>query len=167
MIAMSIANEPQVLIADEPTTALDVTVQAQILDVLRGVQERTGTSLLLITHDLGVVAGIADRVMVMYAGGVVEEGPADDVFHATSHPYTAGLLASLPRMDRRTKDTRLHQIGGQPPPATALPAGCRFAPRCTHAIAGTCDSAAPPVRSVGERHVAVCHRTDELAGRLR
>jgi oligopeptide/dipeptide ABC transporter ATP-binding protein len=166
MIAMSITNDPLVLIADEPTTALDVTVQAQILDVLRNVQERTGTSVVLITHDLGVVAGIADRVLVMYAGNVVEDGPADDVFHATAHPYTAGLLASLPRMDRRSKDTRLFQIGGQPPTATALPNGCRFAPRCDHAVAGTCDSSPPPALSMGQRHVAVCHRAHDLVGRL-
>ena len=134
MIAMSIANEPDLLIADEPTTALDVTVQAQVLEVLREVQRRTGTTVLLITHDLGVVAGTADRVLVMYAGGVVETADVDPLFYETAHPYTAGLLASLPRIDRRaSRDERLYQIAGQPPVATAWPTGCRFAPRCAHA----------------------------------
>ena len=164
MIAMSIANEPALLIADEPTTALDVTVQAQILEVLREVQARTGTTVLLITHDLGVVAGIADRVLVMYAGNVVEEGPVESVFHGTSHPYTAGLLAALPRMDRRAKDVRLFQIGGQPPASTDLPPGCRFAPRCRHVEPGRCDASIPPAVRVGAGHVSACHRIGELEG---
>jgi oligopeptide/dipeptide ABC transporter ATP-binding protein len=150
MIAMSIANEPDLLIADEPTTALDVTVQAQVLEVLREVQRRTGTTVLLITHDLGVVAGTADRVLVMYAGGVVETADVDPLFYKTAHPYTAGLLASLPRIDRRaSRDERLYQIAGQPPVATAWPSGCRFAPRCAHAVAGLCDAAVPPAVPVG------------------
>ncbi|CUR55744.1 Oligopeptide ABC transporter (ATP-binding protein) [metagenome] len=164
MIAMSIANEPALLIADEPTTALDVTVQAQILDVLREVQRRTGTTVLLITHDLGVVAGIADRVLVMYAGDVVEQGPVDALFHATAHPYSAGLLASLPRMDRRAHDVRLFQIGGQPPSPRSLPTGCRFAPRCPHVEPGRCDVLSPVPVEVGAGHSAVCHRTRELEG---
>lgn len=162
MIAMSIANEPALLIADEPTTALDVTVQAQILEVLREVQRRTGATLLLITHDLGVVAGTADRVIVMYAGGVVESADVDPLFHATAHPYTAGLLASLPRLDRRSsRDARLYQIPGQPPMPTRLPPGCRFAPRCAHAVAGRCDLAVPPPVEVGHEHTAACVRTGE------
>ena len=164
MIAMSIANEPALLIADEPTTALDVTVQAQILEVLREVQVRTGTTVLLITHDLGVVAGIADRVLVMYAGNLVEEGPVESVFYETSHPYTAGLLASLPRMDRRAKGVRLFQIGGQPPASSDLPPGCRFAPRCRHVEAGRCDVAIPDAVMVGQSHVSACHRIGELEG---
>jgi oligopeptide/dipeptide ABC transporter ATP-binding protein len=162
MIAMSIANEPEVLIADEPTTALDVTVQAQVLEVLRAIQERTGTTVILITHDLGVVAGTADRVMVMYAGGKVEEGPVDEIFHATAHPYTRGLLASLPRLDRRADRTRLHHVPGQPPPAVALPPGCRFGPRCDHFRVDECDASVPGPSLVGVGHLAACHRLGEL-----
>ena len=161
MIGMSIANEPELLIADEATTALDVTVQAQILDVLREVQARTGTTVMLITHDLGVVAGSADRVLVMYSGGVVESAPVEPVFYDTAHPYTAGLLASLPRLDRRSRDERLFQIPGQPPLPTAWPAGCRFAPRCRHAIAGRCDVAVPAAVEVGAGHTAACVRIGE------
>ncbi|MDF0513918.1 ABC transporter ATP-binding protein [Agromyces sp. H3Y2-19a] len=161
MIGMSIANEPDLLIADEPTTALDVTVQAQILDVLREVQARTGTTVMLITHDLGVVAGSADRVLVMYSGGVVESAPVEPLFYETAHPYTAGLLASLPRLDRRSRDERLFQIPGQPPVSTAWPPGCRFAPRCRYAIAGRCDVAVPPAVEVGDGHVAACVRVGE------
>ncbi len=162
MIAMSIANEPAVLIADEPTTALDVTVQAQVLEVLRTIQERTGTTVILITHDLGVVAGTADRVLVMYAGGKVEEAPVDDIFHATSHPYTLGLLESLPRLDRRSDRSRLRQIPGQPPAATALPPGCRFAPRCSHVLEDPCAGSVPAATVVAPGHLAACHRLDEL-----
>lgn len=161
MIAMSIANEPDLLIADEPTTALDVTVQAQVLDVLREVQRRTGTTILLITHDLGVVAGVADRVIVMYAGGVVESADVEPLFSETAHPYTAGLLASMPRMDRRSRDERLYQIPGQPPASTAWPKGCRFAPRCAHAVAGRCDVAVPEPVAVGAGHTASCVRVGE------
>ena len=161
MIAMSIANEPDLLIADEPTTALDVTVQAQVLDVLREVQRRTGTTIMLITHDLGVIAGVADRVIVMYAGGVVESADVQPLFYETAHPYTAGLLASLPRMDRRSRDERLYQISGQPPVSTAWPAGCRFAPRCAHAVHGRCDVDVPPPVVVGPDHTANCVRVGE------
>lgn len=161
MIGMSIANEPDLLIADEPTTALDVTVQAQILDVLREVQARTGTTVMLITHDLGVVAGVADRVLVMYAGGVVEAAPVEPLFYETAHPYTAGLLASLPRLDRRSRDERLFQIPGQPPVSTAWPPGCRFAPRCLHAVAGRCEVAVPAPAEVGPEHTAACVRVGE------
>lgn len=162
MIAMSIANEPDLLIADEPTTALDVTVQAQVLEVLREVQRRTGTTVLLITHDLGVVAGTADRVLVMYAGGLVETADVDPLFYETAHPYTAGLLASLPRLDRRSsREERLYQIAGQPPVATEWPQGCRFAPRCAHAVAGLCDAVVPPPVEVGIGHTAACVRVDE------
>lgn len=162
MIAMSIANEPDLLIADEPTTALDVTVQAQVLEVLRAVQRRTGTTVVVITHDLGVVAGIADRVVVMYAGGVVEAADVEPLFYETSHPYTAGLLASLPRLDRRSsRDDRLYQIPGQPPMATNRPTGCRFAPRCAYAVAGRCDVVVPPPLNVGGAHTASCVRVGE------
>ena len=162
MIAMSIANEPELLIADEPTTALDVTVQAQVLDVLREVQRRTGTTVLLITHDLGVIAGVADRVIVMYAGSVVEAAYVEPMFYAPAHPYTVGLLASLPRMDKRTsRSERLYQIPGQPPVSTNWPTGCRFAPRCAHAVHGRCDVVPPPPVEVGVDHTANCVRIGE------
>jgi oligopeptide/dipeptide ABC transporter ATP-binding protein len=162
VIAMSVANEPALLIADEPTTALDVTVQAQVLQVLRDVQARTGTTVMLITHDLGVVAGTADRVLVMYAGNRVEEGSVEQIFYEPAHPYTCGLLASLPRTDRRSRDQRLFQIAGQPPAATALPPGCRFAPRCPAYVEDPCSLTNPAARLVGDEHDAACHRVDEL-----
>ena len=168
MIAMSIANEPDLLIADEPTTALDVTVQAQVLEVLREVQRRTGTTVVVITHDLGVVAGIADRVIVMYAGGVVEAADVDPLFYDTGHPYTSGLLASLPRLDRRSsRDERLYQIPGQPPVATRWPQGCRFAPRCAFAVAGRCDVVVPPPVNVGGTHTVSCVRVGEWQEQVR
>jgi oligopeptide/dipeptide ABC transporter ATP-binding protein len=131
MIAMALANDPDILIADEPTTALDVTVQAQILDLLRSLRLSRDLAIILITHDLGVVAGLADRVHVMYAGRIVESGPVVDIFHRPQHPYTAGLLGSLPRLDR--PDQELTPIGGVPPRLYEAPAGCAFAPRCQYA----------------------------------
>jgi len=159
MIAMAIANDPALLIADEPTTALDVTIQAQVLDVFRRIQERTRSSVILVTHDLGVVAGVADRVLVLYAGRAVEVAGVDRTFYAPAHPYTSGLLASLPRLDRRARrDRRLHQIGGQPPSPLALPAGCAFHPRCEHAeVPGRCDGEGPELREVGPGHLSACH----------
>ncbi|WP_210603705.1 ABC transporter ATP-binding protein [Brevibacterium oceani] len=163
MIAMSIANDPDVLIADEPTTALDVTVQAQVLEVLRRVQERTNSALLLITHDLGVVAGLADRVLVMYSGKKVEEGEAEDIFYRPSHPYTLGLLEAMPRLDESSGDSPLYSIPGSPPDPSELPPGCRFAPRCRFAVPGTCDSSPIPEREISDRHSSVCLRIDEVA----
>ena len=160
MIAMAIANDPAVLIADEATTALDVTVQAQVLDVLRRIQERTNTAVLLITHDLGVVAGLADRVAVVYAGAMVEDAPVDDIFHHPSHPYTRGLLAALPRLDRRTGSLR--PIPGSPPSQLELPTGCRFHPRCPWARPGLCDVESPPPLLVGPDHRSACLLADEL-----
>jgi oligopeptide/dipeptide ABC transporter ATP-binding protein len=158
MIAMAIANDPDVLIADEPTTALDVTIQAQVLDVLERVQERTDTAIVLITHDLGVVAGIADRVLVMYAGREAELGSVDDVFYRPSHPYTRGLLASLPRLDRRAEHDRLHRIQGQPPSMIFLPPGCSFHPRCPYAdLDGPCVTSVPAPIAVGDGHASACH----------
>jgi oligopeptide/dipeptide ABC transporter ATP-binding protein len=158
MIAMAIANEPDVLIADEPTTALDVTIQAQVLDVLNRIQERTQTATMLITHDLGVVAGIADRVMVMYAGREAEVGTVDDIFYRPSHPYTRGLLASMPRVDRRMDGERLLGIRGQPPSATFLPPGCAFHPRCPYAdIGGLCTTVVPELQVVTGDHTSACH----------
>ncbi|MGE0880718.1 MAG: ABC transporter ATP-binding protein [Acidimicrobiia bacterium] len=165
MIAMSIANEPDVLIADEPTTALDVTVQAQVLDTIRRIQERTNSAILLITHDLGVVAGLADRVIVMYAGRPVEIANIEDTFYATRHPYTQGLLASLPRLDTSGDGARkLHPIVGQPPSLIRLPRGCAFHPRCPIMETGVCDSVRPELRHVGAEHQSACHRAELLAG---
>ena len=132
MIAMALINEPDLLIADEPTTALDVTTQAQILELMRRLQEERGTAIIMITHDLGVVAEIADDVVVMYAGRVIEEAPVDQIYTVPRHPYTWGLLGSLPRMDLETD--RLVQVPGQPPSLLNPPAGCRFNPRCSYTM---------------------------------
>jgi oligopeptide/dipeptide ABC transporter ATP-binding protein len=133
MIAMALALDPEVLIADEPTTALDVTVQAQILQLIERLNRERGLATILITHDLGVVAETADRVLVMYAGRVVEEGTLEEIFYDPQHPYTWGLLGSLTRLDRE-RPQRLPQIGGAPPSLLDLPAGCSFRPRCPHAF---------------------------------
>ena len=163
MIAMCIANEPDVLIADEPTTALDVTIQAQVLDVISRIQQRTNSSILLITHDLGVVAGTADRVIVMYAGRPVEFGSVDDVFYRPTHPYTRGLLLSLPRLDRRKEGERLYRIVGQPPSLIALPSGCSFHPRCPHArLEGLCTTSRPELRPIVDGQRSACHFAEEL-----
>jgi oligopeptide/dipeptide ABC transporter ATP-binding protein len=163
MIAMSIANEPDLLIADEPTTALDVTIQAQVLEVFERIQERTRTAIILITHDLGVVAGMADRVMVMYAGRPVELSTVDDIFYRSRHPYTLGLIGSLPRLDRRADGSRLYRIKGQPPSLIRLPAGCTFHPRCPFNKPGLCDQAVrPDLLLVGEQHLSACLRAPEL-----
>jgi oligopeptide/dipeptide ABC transporter ATP-binding protein len=163
MIAMSIANDPALLIADEPTTALDVTIQAQVLEVMERIQARTSSSILLITHDLGVVAGITDRIMVMYAGRQMEAGGVDDVFHQSNHPYTLGLMASLPRIDRG--GGKLYSIAGQPPSLINPPSGCVYHPRCPYADAEAgCGSVRPELKSVGIGHQTACHRTDALSG---
>jgi peptide/nickel transport system ATP-binding protein len=132
MIAIALACEPKLLIADEPTTALDVTVQAQIVDLLRKLSERTGTSLLFITHDLGVVAETCERMITMYAGQVVEDGSTDTVLKRPLHPYSSGLLRSIPRLSERK--TALPSIRGRVPSALEMPPGCRFAPRCSHRV---------------------------------
>jgi oligopeptide/dipeptide ABC transporter ATP-binding protein len=165
MIAMAIANDPDLLIADEPTTALDVTIQAQVLDVLERIQDRTSSSIMLITHDLGVVAGVVDRVLVMYAGRQVETATVDDLFYEPRHPYAAGLLASLPRLDRRAdKDSRLHRIKGQPPSVVFLPPGCAFHPRCPFAeVPGRCNEERPELREVEPGHWSACHFAERLA----
>ena len=163
MIAMALANDPDVLIADEPTTALDVTIQAQVLDVFERVRERTNSSLVLITHDLGIVAGLADRVMVMYAGTQVEVGEIDDIFYESRHPYTLGLLASIPRVDRDSRTRRLHQVKGQPPSLMAVPSGCAFHPRCPAArLPDPCATDRPALRDVGNAHGSACHFADVL-----
>src|SRR5437868_10713424 len=142
MIAMALACAPRLIIADEPTTALDVTVQAQILDLLKELTRETGSSLVLITHDLGVVARYADRVAVMYGGRIIETAPARVLYRAPRHPYTRGLMASVPRLDGDA-GRRLVPIDGQPPDLAALPPGCAFAPRCVRAVA-ECLEAPPP-----------------------
>jgi oligopeptide/dipeptide ABC transporter ATP-binding protein len=168
MIAMAIANDPEILIADEPTTALDVTIQAQVLDVLERIQDRTRSAIVLITHDLGVVAGVADRVMVMYAGRQVERGTVDEVFYSPRHPYTRGLLASLPRLDRRYENERLFRITGQPPSLIFLPPGCAFHPRCPYAdLGGVCTTKRPELQDVDADHLSACHFATTLDERER
>jgi peptide/nickel transport system ATP-binding protein len=162
VIAIAMACDPDVIIADEPTTALDVTIQAQVLDALRAARDRTGASLLLITHDLGVVAGMADRVLVMYAGKAVESGTADAVFYASRMPYTIGLLGSLPRVDPGSGPrAALRPIPGSPPSLIGLPAGCPFAPRCP-AVVPECRETEPALAPVESGHSAACHRARSL-----
>ncbi|MFI6298646.1 dipeptide ABC transporter ATP-binding protein [Nonomuraea sp. NPDC050790] len=159
MIAMAIANDPDLLICDEPTTALDVTIQAQVLEVLKTAQRETGAGIVMITHDLGVIAGMADRVLVMYAGRPVEQGPVDDLYYRPRMPYTMGLLASIPRIDG--EEGPLVPIEGNPPSPAALPPGCPFAPRCPMKI-DACDDEEPPLTEIaGGRHVA-CIRSREI-----
>jgi peptide/nickel transport system ATP-binding protein/oligopeptide transport system ATP-binding protein len=155
MIAMALACEPDLLIADEPTTALDVTVQAQILDLLRDLQAQTGMAIILITHDLGVVAEMADEVAVMYAGKVVERASGTDIFDDPQHPYTLGLLGSIPKIEE-TRD-RLLAIEGAVPAPFALPSGCRFHPRCVFAMP-ECSTQVPELRDLGGGHLASCLR---------
>jgi len=158
VIAMAIANSPKVLIADEPTTALDVTVQAQILEVIQKVQKQFGTAVVLITHDLGVVARVCERVNVMYAGRVVERADIGELFEHPTHPYTRGLLASLPQVGSE----RLSPIAGFPPNMLRPPSGCAFRARCPHAAAG-CESEIPNLSPIGKSQSA-CIRASELAG---
>ncbi len=174
MIAMALSCEPDVLIADEPTTALDVTIQAQILELLRDIQQRRGTSIIMITHDLGVVAGVCDRVMVMYAGRVVENSDVEGLFALPEHPYTIGLLNSLPRSDETRADetradesnaTRLNAIPGQPPDMTDVPSGCSFRARCDFAI-DRCERDDPVLVQIGESRQSACWM-DVKAGKPR
>jgi oligopeptide/dipeptide ABC transporter ATP-binding protein len=158
VIAIAMANQPDVIIADEPTTALDVTVQAQILEVLDTALEETGAAMVLITHDLGVVAGMADRVLVMYAGRPVEIGSVEDIYYEPRMPYTLGLLGSLPRLDSASRE-KLTPIIGSPPSLLNMPPGCPFAPRCPLHIAA-CDTEEPPLFDVGPAHTAACIRTE-------
>ncbi len=154
MIAMALALEPKVLIADEPTTALDVTVQAQILQLIDRLNQERGLAVILITHDLGVVAEVADRVLVMYAGQVVENATLDEIFYAPKHPYTWGLLGSLARLDR-PRTARLEQIPGAPPSLLSPPPGCRFAPRCSH-VFDECAEMPPLEPRTGGAHLDRC-----------
>jgi oligopeptide transport system ATP-binding protein len=158
MIAMALACEPQLIIADEPTTALDVTVQAQILDLLQDLARQANSALILITHDLGVVARYANRVIVMYGGRVVETAPAATLYAKPAHPYTRGLMASIPRLDGDTRQ-RLVPIEGSPPDLSALPPGCAFAPRCKLA-SERCRTERPVLRQIGVNHHKACHVDD-------
>ena len=153
MIAMALLCTPALLIADEPTTALDVTIQAQVLQLMRGLRDETGTSIVLITHDLGVVAEMADRVVVMYAGQVVEQAPVGELFAMPQHPYTVGLMGAIPSID--APRARLAAIDGMVPAATAMPAGCRFAARCPFADV-RCRDEAPPLAEVSPGHLSRC-----------
>ena len=167
MIAMALSCNPKLLIADEPTTALDVTIQAQILDLMRELQETTGTAIVLITHDMGVVAENADRVVVMYAGHKVEEASADDLFDAPLHPYTKGLLGSVPNLEvaahLKARRARLNEIKGIVPSLANLPQGCAFAPRCRFATE-ECRAAAPPLEERRPGHWVACWHADRLIG---
>jgi peptide/nickel transport system ATP-binding protein len=161
MIAMSLCNDPELLIADEPTTALDVTVQAQILDLIHDLQSEFGSAVVMITHDLGVVAELSDDILVMYAGRVAEYGSAADIFGQPGHPYTWGLLASMPRMDRE-RLTRLVPIPGTPPSLIRVPSGCPFHPRCRygHLNGGRSETEVPELRATEETgHLVACHLT--------
>ena len=155
MIAMALSCRPKLLIADEPTTALDVTIQAQMLDLMRSLREETGTAIILITHDLGVIAELADDVVVMYSGRVVERAPVAQLFAMPHHPYTIGLLGSIPKM--HGEQDRLNAIEGQVPTPMSQVTGCRFAPRCPFAVA-QCKEEMPPLREVSAGHEAACWR---------
>jgi oligopeptide transport system ATP-binding protein len=160
MIAMGLSCDPKMLIADEPTTALDVTTQAQIMDLMLNLADDRGTAVMLITHDLGVVAGFCDRIQVMYAGGIVERSSAEEIFYDTKHPYTYGLLGSMTRMDQRVHE-RLFSIHGSPPSLIKLPEGCRFRPRC-HYAKDICRAKLPALQRLDEGHEAACHFATEL-----
>ncbi|MFF4217955.1 MULTISPECIES: ABC transporter ATP-binding protein [Streptomyces] len=175
MIAMALVNNPELLIADEPTTALDVTVQAQILDLIRDLQKEFGSAVIVITHDLGVVAELADDILVMYGGRCVERGPAEKVFSEPRHPYTWGLLGSMPRIDREQTD-RLIPVKGSPPSLINIPSGCAFNPRCPYAdvpAGGITRTERPELRPVGGdgaagggRHWSACHMAEEERARI-
>jgi len=163
MIAIALACDPKLIIADEPTTALDVTIQAQILELMRDLTRRFNVALIIITHNLGVVARYANRVNVMYAGRIVESGLAEAVYHRPRHPYTVALLRSVPRLDR-PRQARLYPVEGQPPDLTRLDEGCAFRSRCRFAV-DACAQAQPPLEATEEAsHLAACFRSDELGG---
>jgi oligopeptide/dipeptide ABC transporter ATP-binding protein len=154
MIALAISCQPQLILADEPTTVVDVTIQAQLLELIRNITKELQTSLILITHNLGIVARYAHRVYVMYAGHIIEHGPASQIYHHTVHPYTKGLLASVPRLDEPRK-MRLQPIEGQPPDLIAPPKGCAFAPRCSQ-VFDACHKGRPPLIEISPDHFAAC-----------
>jgi oligopeptide transport system ATP-binding protein len=160
MIAMALSCNPRLIIADEPTTALDVTIQAQILDLMQNLAEEFGTALVIITHNLGVVARYAHRVVVMYAGRIVETGTAEDIYLNPKHPYTIALLNSVPRLDA-TERVRLDAIEGLPPDLIDMPPGCAFAPRCKFAFE-QCTQEAPVLEETDPNHTSACWRRDEI-----
>ena len=160
MIALALSCEPKLIIADEPTTALDVTIQAQILELMKNLTQKLGVALIVITHNLGVVARYADRVNVMYAGKIIEQGTAHQIYYNSRHPYTVGLLGSVPRMDQ-PRGQKLVPIHGQPPDLTRLDQGCAFRPRCRFALE-KCAQAIPPLEALGAGHSAACWRKEEL-----
>ena len=160
MIAMALSCNPRLIIADEPTTALDVTIQAQILELMQELAQEFGTAMVIITHNLGVVARYASRVVVMYAGKIIETGSAQDIYHNPKHPYTLGLLGSVPRLDAVERE-KLEAIEGLPPDLIDLPAGCSFAPRCRYAYE-RCSQETPELQGVGDGHESACWRSSEL-----
>jgi oligopeptide/dipeptide ABC transporter ATP-binding protein len=160
MIAMALACEPSLILADEPTTALDVTIQAQILELMKSLSRRLGVAILMITHNLGVVARYADRVNVMYAGKIVERATAREIYANPRHPYTLGLLRSVPRLDEPRR-AKLQPISGQPPDLSRLPAGCSFAPRCAYVIE-RCRHETPPLDPVTPDHLSACWLARDL-----
>jgi oligopeptide transport system ATP-binding protein len=162
MIAMALALDPEVLIADEPTTALDVTVQAQIMGLLAELQHQRNMGLILITHDMGVVADVADRISIMYAGKIVEEAPVYDIYGRPAHPYTKALLESIPRLDRKAQTLKV--IGGLPPALTDIPRGCAFHPRCAYARDVCREDPEPPAYRIGDYRMARCHFIREVLG---
>ncbi len=165
MIAMALSCGPSLILADEPTTALDVTIQAQILELMKNLSRRLGVAMVLITHNLGVVARYADRVNVMYAGKMIEQGSAREVYANPRHPYTLGLLRSVPRLDEPRK-AKLNPIDGQPPDLTRLPPGCSFAPRCRYAIS-RCQGEVPPLMAVADSHLSACWVAETLGNEVR
>lgn len=164
MIGIAFACDPKLLIADEPTTSLDVTIQAQILDIIKELKKRMDASVILITHDLGIVANIADRIAVMYCGKIVESGPCDDIFYAPGHPYTAALLRAVPRLDSKNKQ-ELVPIEGTPPDLIAPPKGCPFSTRCRHCME-ICLQAEPKPTDLGNAHFAVCWLNHPMAPKI-
>jgi oligopeptide/dipeptide ABC transporter ATP-binding protein len=160
MIAMALACDPALILADEPTTALDVTIQAQILELMKSVSRRLGVAILMITHNLGVVARYADRVNVMYAGKIVERGTAREIYGNPRHPYTLGLLRSVRRLDEPRR-AKLRPIPAQPPDVSRLPAGCSFAPRCAYVV-DRCREQVPPLDEIGAEHVSACWLAKDL-----
>jgi oligopeptide/dipeptide ABC transporter ATP-binding protein len=161
MIAMAMSCNPKLIIADEPTTALDVTIQAQVLELLKGLSSEHGVALIIITHNLGVVARYTDRVNIMYAGKIIERGSAQDIYRDPKHPYTLGLLHSVPRLDQPRRE-KLDPIEGQPPDLVNLPEGCSFRARCKYSVE-KCAHDTPPLETVGDGHVSACWEAESLA----
>jgi len=162
MIAMALVCDPSLLIADEPTTALDVTIQAQIVELVKELQQKLGTAIIWISHNLALVAGMVDKVIVMYSGFIVEQAPVDDIYERPLHPYTLGLLHAIPKVDQGSQD-RLASIGGLPPDLRTLPAGCPFAPRCPYVL-DRCRAERPPLLPSGPERLSACWRWEELNG---